>query len=326
MLIAEIGSVHDGSFGNALKLIDLAHSCGADAVKFQTHIAEAESLPSAPSPEYFSDESRIQYFKRTSFTPEQWSRLKQHADSLNITFLSSPFSLEAVDILEKINMAIYKIPSGEVTNLPLLRKIASTRKPVYLSSGMSNWLELDVAVNHFNGTNDLTVLQCSSRYPCAPEHIGLNIIQEMKQRYSCKVGFSDHSLGISASLAAATLGASVIEKHLTFHRGMYGSDAKHSSTPEEFTLLSRLLSEIRTMLLHPVDKNDLSAYSSMKHTFQKSIVAASDLPAGTILRESHLAYKKPGTGIPADQYQQIIGRTLVVDCSENQPLEHSFFQ
>src|SRR5687767_13471245 len=145
-IIAEIGSVHDGSFGNALRLIDAAAEAGADAVKFQTHIAEAESLPNAPAPSYFSDEPRMAYFRRTGFTPDQWSRLARHAESAGVTFLSSPFSIEAVDLLEAVGMSAYKVPSGEVTNLPLLERIAKTGKPALLSSGMSDWGELDAAV------------------------------------------------------------------------------------------------------------------------------------------------------------------------------------
>src|SRR5687767_8411606 len=149
-IIAEIGSVHDGSFGNALRLIDAAAEAGADAVKFQTHIAEAESLADAPAPGYFSDEPRLAYFKRTSFSPEQWKKLARHAETRKVAFLSSPFSLEAVDLLESIGVGAYKVPSGEVTNIPLLERIARTRKPALLSSGMSDWKELDRAVAVLN--------------------------------------------------------------------------------------------------------------------------------------------------------------------------------
>ena len=234
MLIAEVGSVHDGSFGNASKLIELAAEVGADAVKFQTHISEAETTKFAASPSYFNSESRFDYFSRTGFTKKQWLELKKIADSFKIIFMSSPFSIEAVDLLEDIGMEIYKIPSGEITNLPMLEKIVSTGKPVFISSGMSNWKELDRAVSIFNGKSHYTVLQCSSIYPCPPEKVGLNIISEISKRYGCPVGFSDHTLGFSAAIAAASKGAVVIEKHLTFSRKMYGSDAKHSMEPAEF--------------------------------------------------------------------------------------------
>ena len=216
MLIAEIGSVHDGSFGNACKLIELAGVCGADAVKFQTHIADAETLINAPSPNYFKSESRFDYFKRTSFNKDQWIELKKLSESCGLIFLSSPFSIEAAELLESLNVKVYKIPSGEITNIPLLEKIASFKKPVFLSSGMSNWKELDIAFSIFNDHCELTIMQCSSMYPCPPENIGLNVLQELQQRYGCPVGFSDHSLGFAAPIAAAALGATVIEKHFTF--------------------------------------------------------------------------------------------------------------
>src|SRR5262249_48068314 len=147
LIIAEVGSVHDGSFGNALKLIEVAANCGADLVKFQTHIASAETLPNAPMPHYFNGEPRYEYFERTGFSKHQWRELKTHCEAMAIEFLSSPFSVEAVELLESLGVARYKVPSGEVTNLPLLEEIAATGKPVLMSSGMSSWKELDQAVN-----------------------------------------------------------------------------------------------------------------------------------------------------------------------------------
>jgi N-acetylneuraminate synthase len=147
LLIAEVGSVHDGSFGNAKCLIDVAAECGADAVKFQTHIAEAETLRDAPMPPYFTGEPRFEYFQRTVFNEAQWRELKAHCQARGVEFLSSPFSVEAVELLEEVGIERYKIPSGEVTNLPYLEHIAQTGKPVLLSSGMSSWAELDEAVN-----------------------------------------------------------------------------------------------------------------------------------------------------------------------------------
>jgi N,N'-diacetyllegionaminate synthase len=326
MLIAEIGSVHDGSFGNAQKLIELASACGADAVKFQTHIAEAESLLDAPSPEYFKDEPRVDYFKRTAFSVDQWFKLKQLAESCGLVFLSSPFSIEAADFLEALDMAVYKIPSGEITNIPLLEKVASFKKPVLLSSGMSDWRELDTAVSVFRDHCDLTVMQCSSVYPCPPESIGLNVLHEIQQRYACAVGFSDHSLGLAAPIAAAALGASVIEKHFTFSKFMYGSDAKHSMEPYEFKLLAFALKDVWRMLKSPVNKNDSSNYRNMKEVFQKSIVSAVPLKAGTYIKKEHLSFKKPGTGIPASEYSELIGKKIKLDCGVNVLMKKEWFE
>jgi N-acetylneuraminate synthase len=310
MLIAEVGSVHDGSFGNARRLIALAAECGADAVKFQTHIAEAETLRSAPSPSYFSAESRFDYFKRTAFALDQWKALAEDAQKLELQFLSSPFSLEAVDLLEAVGVGAYKIPSGEVTNLPLLAKIADTTKPVYLSSGMSNWAELDQAIDVLRSGGPITVLQCSSAYPCPPERVGLNVLSEIADRWGLAVGFSDHTEGFAAGVAAVALGASVIEKHITFSRRMYGSDAATATEPAEFAAFARALKDVARMRANPIDKDDLTPYRDMKLIFEKSLVATRDLAAGAVVEEGDFAFKKPGDGIPSGRWRSFVGRRL----------------
>jgi N,N'-diacetyllegionaminate synthase len=307
-LIAEIGSVHDGSFGNACKLIEAAASCGADAAKFQTHIAEAETLRDAPSPAYFKGEPRFDYFRRTGFTSNQWKQLRQVCEANDIAFLSSPFSLEAVDLLEDVGVGAYKIPSGEVTNWPLLERIAATGKPALLSSGMSSWQELDGAVDILRRGGPLTVMQCTTAYPCPPERVGLNVIAEMRSRYNVPVGFSDHTTGMAAALAAAALGADVVEKHLTFSRLMYGSDAANAMEPKDFRRLAEGLGEIWAMRAAPIDKNDLAPYRDMKRIFEKSVVTARPLRAGQIIDRADLAFKKPGDGISAARYAEVIGR------------------
>ena len=309
VIIAEIGSVHDGSFGNALRLIDTAADCGADAVKFQTHIAEAETLRDAPMPPYFKGEPRYEYFQRTGFTRDQWAVLKAHCEQKGLLFLSSPFSVEAVELLERLSIAQYKIPSGEVTNLPMLELIAKTGKPIMLSSGMSSWSELDQAVDVIRRYHDrLTVLQCTSEYPCPYAEVGLNVMLEIKARYDQPVGLSDHTLDNYAVFAAVTLGASVIEKHLTFSRQMYGSDAKHSLEPPEFAELIRGVRAIETMLARRVDKDNISRFREMKEIFQKSVTANVDIPAGTIISREMVSVRKPGTGIPAARIDDIVGK------------------
>jgi N-acetylneuraminate synthase len=308
-VIAEIGSVHDGSFGNAIKLIQAARESGADAVKFQTHIAEAETLRNAPAPSYFTAEPRFEYFKRTAFTAAQWLKLKQHCSDTGVMFLSSPFSEEAVDLLENIGVEQYKIPSGEVTNIRLIEKIASLRKPVLLSSGMSSWSELDRAVETVRKHHGrLTVLQCTSEYPCPHEQTGLNVMLEMRERYAVPVGLSDHTLTIFASLAAVTLGAAVIEKHFTFSRSMYGSDAANSLEPSEFAEMVRGIRAIEEMLANPVNKDDVARFKTMKETFEKSIVALVDIPAGARLTADMIGIRKPGVGVPAAQWNDVIGK------------------
>jgi N,N'-diacetyllegionaminate synthase len=312
LVIAEIGSVHDGSLGNALRLIDAASEAGADAVKFQTHIADAETLPDAPAPAYFSSESRIEYFRRTSFSLDQWIALKARCLERNTLFLSSPFSEEAVDLLEAVGVERYKIPSGEVSNIPLIEKIAATRKPVILSSGMSSWEELDravAAVRRFH--NDLAVLNCTSEYPCPDDRVGLNVLAEMRARYGTPVGLSDHTLPPYAALAAVALGALIIEKHFTFSRLMYGSDAKHSMEPQEFGDMVRGIRSIERMLASYVDKADIGRFAGMKRIFEKSIVARGNIAAGTVITREMLAFKKPGDGIPAAAVDDVVGRSAV---------------
>jgi N-acetylneuraminate synthase len=310
-IIAEIGSVHDGSFGNAKKLIETAAECGANSVKFQMHIAGAETVLDAPSPTYFSAEPRFEYFNRTRFTLTQWKELKLHCEAHHLQFLVSPFSEQAVEVLESIGVDMYKVASGEVTNLPLLSRIARTGKPILLSSGMSSWSELDRAVKTIRLHNSrLTILQCTSQYPCEPKRVGLNVIPEMARRYDLPVGYSDHTQGPWAAAAAVVLGATVIEKHLTFSRRMYGSDAPYATEPGEFREMVRGIREIETMLAGAVDKNDVSWLKDMKQVFEKSVVAIIDLAPGAVITPDMVSCKKPGTGIPASEFQQVIGKRV----------------
>lgn len=309
-LIAEVGSVHDGSFGNALKLIDLAKECGADYVKFQTHIASEETLATAPQPPFFKSEGRYDYFERTGFSKSQWKFFLDTCDSMGIEFLSSPFSIEALNLLEEIGVKTHKIPSGEVTNLPLLEAVSKTGKPILLSSGMSNWDELDCAIKTIRKhNNDLTILQCTTEYPCKYENVGINVMLEMKERYNIPFGLSDHTLTNYAAFLAVSLGATVIEKHLTFSRKMYGSDAKHSSEPDEFRELSIGIKAIDKMIKSKVDKSEIGInLLEMKKTFEKSIVTLVDIPKGTKITEEMLSIKKPGTGVPPKMLTSFFGR------------------
>lgn len=307
---AEVGSVHDGSLGNAIKVIDVAARAGADAVKFQTHIAEAETLRDAPMSPYFMAEPRYEYFERTSFSKDQWREIRQACGAHNIEFHSSPFSHEAVALLEDVGVTRYKIASGEVTNFSLLEAVAQTGKPVTLSSGMSSWQELDDAVDCLRRHHDcITVLQCTSAYPCPYDLVGLNVMAEMKDRYGLAVGLSDHTLKPYASLAAVVLGATAIEKHITFSRLMYGSDAPHSLEPLEFSSLVEGIRAIEVMLASPVNKDKLvKDLEDTKRVFEKSVVSVEPISAGTVIAASMVAVKKPGTGIPARRLNDVIGR------------------
>lgn len=297
---------HDGVLGNAIRMAELAQACGADAVKFQLHDARAETTRDAPSPAYFAHESRFDYFERTAFTDEQWQTLRDACEHTGIEFLCSSFSLEALARLEALGVARHKIPSGEVTNLELVRAAAATGNPVLLSSGMSSWAELDEAVAAAG--DDVTVLQCTSAYPTPPERVGLNLLAQLRERYGRPVGISDHTVGPYAALAAVALGASVVEKHFTISREMYGPDAALAAEPDELADLVAGIREIETMLARPVDKDDLGPVEDMKRIFEKSVVTVADVSAGTVLSNGMLGAKKPGTGIPARRLPELLGR------------------
>ena len=310
-VIAEVGMTHDGSLGHAIRMAETAAECGVDAVKFQLHDAQAETTRGAPSPPYFKHETRWEYFERTAFTDDEWARLKQASEDAGVEFLCSVFSVEAVERLEGIGVGRYKIGSGEVTNLELVRRVAETRKPVLLTSGMSSWAELDAAVTAAG--DDVTVLQCTSQYPTPPERVGLNVFAELRERYARPVGFSDHTLGNVAAFAAVTLGATVVEKHFTLSRDMYGPDARFATEPAEFEELVDGIRELETMLANPIDKDDLAPLAEMKEVFEKSVVSTREIPAGAAISRDMVAAKKPGTGIPARMLPEVLGRTARVD-------------
>ena len=310
-VIAEVGMTHDGSLGHAIRMAETAAECGVDAVKFQLHDAQAETTRGAPSPPYFKHETRWEYFERTAFTDDEWARLKQACEDAGVEFLCSVFSAEAVERLEGIGVGRYKIGSGEVTNLELVRRVAETGKPVLLTSGMSSWAELDAAVAAAG--DDVTVLQCTSQYPTPPERVGLNVFAELRERYARPVGFSDHTLGNVAAFAAVTLGATVVEKHFTLSRDMYGPDARFATEPAEFEELVDGIRELETMLANPIDKDDLAPVAEMKEVFEKSVVSTRQIPAGAAISREMVAAKKPGTGIPARMLPEVLGRTARVD-------------
>jgi N-acetylneuraminate synthase len=305
-VIAEAGMSHNGRLDRAVELAAAAAEAGADAVKFQLHDAAAETTRDAPPPPYFQDEPRWEYFERTAFRDEQWGRLKEDCEERGIEFLCSAFSLEALRRLERLGVARHKIGSGEVTNLALVRAAGATGKPVLLSSGMSSWDELDAGVDAA-GPN-VVVLQCTSAYPTPPERVGLNVLAELRERYGKPVGFSDHTRGTAAALAAVALGAEVVEKHFTLSRGDYGPDAAMGLEPDELRGLVAQIRELETMLASPVDKDDVAPFAEMKRVFEKSVVAVEAIRAGTRLEAAMLAAKKPGTGIPAARLSEIVGR------------------
>jgi N,N'-diacetyllegionaminate synthase len=326
LIIGEVGLAHDGSLGLAHSYIDAIAAAGADAVKFQTHIAAAESTPAEPFRVKFSrqDATRYDYWRRMEFSEVQWRGLAEHARERQILFLSSPFSVEAADLLTRVGVAFWKIASGETSNAVLLDRIAETSLPVVLSTGMSALEEIDAAVSSLQSRGVLVgVLQCTTAYPCPPERIGLNMVPFFRERYGGLAGLSDHSGTIYPGLAAATIGADVLEVHVTLSRSGFGPDVPASITPDELRQLVDGVRFIETMNDHPVDKDAAAAETApLRQIFTKSIVARVPLGAGTVLAAPHLTVKKPGTGIPAASLKQVIGRTLRRSVAADEQVRH----
>jgi len=324
LVIGEVAQAHDGSLGLAHAFIDAIAAAGADAVKFQTHLAAAESTPAEPWRVRFSprDETRYEYWKRMEFSEDEWRALARHAVERGLAFISSPFSLEAVDLLERVGLAAWKVASGEVASLSMLDRMLQNGRPVILSSGMSGLAETDAAAARVTRAGvPLAVLQCTTAYPCPPERIGLNMLSVYRDRYRCAVGLSDHSGTIYPGLAAAALACDVLEVHVTLSREMFGPDVAASVTTLELAQLVEGVRFVERMLEHPVDKDAAAkAAAPLRDLFTKSVVARRPLRAGTVLCEEDLAAKKPGTGIPGRRLPALVGRRLLRDIEPDELL------
>lgn len=329
LVIAEVAQAHDGSLGAAHAFIEVAANCGADAIKFQTHIAEAESTIDEKFrvPFSYEDKSRYEYWRRMQFDPEQWAGLVRHASQLGLLFLSSPFSLEAIDLLEKLDVPAWKVASGEITHIELIDAMAITGKPVLLSSGMSTFESIDNAIHRIKCMSKdpkVAVFQCTTKYPTPPQEIGINVLDLLVERYCVPVGLSDHSGDVIPSIAAMARGASLIEVHIALHKGMFGPDTASSLVPEQLSELCRARDVIHTMAMHPVDKTTVpSELSEAAILFGRSLALRRDLPKGTKLRISDLTLKKPGTGISYQEKQMVVGAVLAIDVCCNRLLQWS---
>jgi N,N'-diacetyllegionaminate synthase len=324
LVLAEIAQAHDGSLGVAHAFIDAVAESGADAIKFQTHIAAAESTLDEPFRVRFSmqDENRYAYWRRMEFTREQWAGLARHAQDRGLIFLSSAYSREAVALLKEIGMPAWKIASGEFASTELLTDMLNSGDPILYSTGMSRWAEIDRAVALFRSRGaPFVVLQCTSAYPTPLTEVGLNVMEEMRTRYRCAVGLSDHSGTIFPAFAALAYGAAVVEVHVTFDRRSFGPDTSASLTMDELALLCRARDAFHEMRSHPVDKDAAAAQlAPMRSMFAKSIATVRDLRAGERLDANMLTMKKPATGIPAEKLPELIGRRLGRDVAANRLL------
>jgi len=326
-IIAEIAQAHDGSLGSAYKFVDAAVDAGANAVKFQVHFADHES---DKQNDFFRDKktniqdrSRYEYWKRIEFTKKQWIELSNYCQKKNIIFLASSFSDKSFTLLKKIDQYCWKIASGEVNNHFFIKKVAKLNKEILLSSGLSDWNEIDDALRLIKKYhNKITLMHCVSRYPCPPNQIGLNIITEMKEKYpDINIGYSDHSGSLGVIIAAYSLGARVIECHIKLSDYSFGPDSSASILIDDF---KKLVNEIRILEVvnnnqknkNSLDKNQIN----LRKMFNKSFYAAIDLKKGMVLTSKNTILKKPVLGIHVSEHNKIIGQKLIKNVKKDKPI------
>ena len=318
LIVAEAGVNHNGSLEMGRQLIELAAQAGADAVKFQTFKADRMVTFHAPKAEYQlqttdAAESQYEMLRRLELSREAHEDLMANCRQRGIRFMSTPFDEESADLLDSLEISVFKLPSGEITNLSFLGHVASKGKPMIVSTGMASLEEVEAAVTTIRdtGNNDVVLLHCVSNYPAKPEDANLRAMHTMATACRAPVGFSDHTLGIEVSLAAVALGACVIEKHFTLDRDLPGPDHKASLEPEE---LASLVRGIRTVesALGQGQKEPVANEASTAAVARKSLVAARDIPAGATLTDELIAVKRPGTGLPPAMRPHVVGRRLRV--------------
>lgn len=312
-VVAEVAQAHDGSLGILHSFIDACAQAKVDAVKFQIHIAEAESSAQEPFRVRFSevDANRFDYWRRMAFSETQWQKIKRHCEEAGVEFLATPFSNAAVDLLERLGVVRYKVGSGDITNDLLIERIVRTGKEAILSTGLGTIEEIGRAVGRLRA-NGVAVLQCTTRYPTAAEDVGLPAIAGMRERFGCPTGLSDHSGKTFAGIAAVACGASVVEAHVTFDRRMFGPDARASLTVDEFGTLVEGIRFVEKARSGSLEKHLTPELDTLRTTFGRSLALNRDLPAGHVLAFEDLEGKKPaGQGLPPRDLDRVIGRVLV---------------
>ncbi len=315
LIIAEAGINHNGSFKLAKKLIDTAKICGADIVKFQSFKSKDLVIPNAKKANYqlknsLKNETQINMLRNLELTFTEQIKLKKYCEEKKIEFLSTGFDLKSLEFLNNLQLKRFKIPSGEITNLPYLRVVGKFKKPIILSTGMSNIKEIREALIELykSGADkkNITILHCTTEYPAPLNDINLNAMDTIRKEFNVKVGYSDHSSGIEVSLAAVALGATVIEKHITLDKNMDGPDHKASLEPDEFSKLVKGIRNISIALGSSEKRISASEIKNLK-VARKSIVAKKRIKKGELFSEYNLCTKRPGTGISPMKWEEIIG-------------------
>ena len=325
-IIAEIAQAHDGSLGNALKFIEAAKICGADAVKFQAHIASAEStIRDKFRVNIFpQDSSRYDYWRRMEFSSRDWDLINEECHKRNIDLIISPFSIESVDLVSKLSSLRYlKIGSGEISNYELILYCIRTGIPIIISSGMSTWDELkDCADFCRSHSADFSFLQCTSAYPCELNEIGLNNIPLLKLRLNAsKVGLSDHSGDEDVGIAACALGSDILEIHICWNKAMFGPDTSSSLDLDQLKRLCKFRDKMNILKVETNKDSISDSMISMKSLFERSLVASRTLQKGEVITATHIAYKKPAGGLPFKFKDKIIGKTLKVKMNKDDPFD-----
>jgi len=326
-IIAEAGVNHNGSIEIAKKMVDQAKEAGADCIKFQTFIAENLVSKKADKADYQkkqadSNESQLDMLKKLELSFDEFVELNEYCKQKNIEFLSTAFDMDSIDFLIKLDMRRWKIPSGEMTNLPYLIKIAKTEKPVILSTGMSTIDEINETVKILkeHGCGDITVLHCTTEYPAPYKDVNLRAMNTIQDEIGLPIGYSDHTKGIEVSIAAVAMGATVIEKHFTLNKDMEGPDHKASQEPDG---LKVMIKAIRNIELAIGNREKKLTESEMKNILiaRKSIIANRNINKGEIFTEDSLTVKRPGNGISPMKWFEIIGQCAKRDFEEDELIE-----
>lgn len=326
LIIAEAGVNHNGSLDLALQLVDAAKSSGADAVKFQTFRADLLATRSAHKAAYqerttAKEESQLQMLRRLELDEDAHRRLIKHCDEIGIQFLSSPFDKKSADLLASMNLPIFKVPSGEITNIPFLEHIARKGKPIILSTGMSTLGEVEEAVRVLqeSGAAKLTLLHCVTEYPAPYDEVNLRAMLTLRQAFGLPTGYSDHTPGIEIAIAAVALGSEVIEKHFTLDRSLPGPDHMASLEPTELQQMVAAIRHVEDALGTGIKRPAKCEVPNIS-VARKSIVAASALPAGHRLSEADMDIKRPGDGLAPKSLPSLVGRTLRVALDADQTI------
>lgn len=327
MIIAEAGVNHNGSFELAKKMVDAAKEAGVDYVKFQTFNPKKLVSKFAEKAEYQkettgSDETQLEMLQKLTLTEDNFLSLRDYCRDVGIGFISTPFDLDSIAFLETFDMDFWKVPSGEVTNLPYLEAIARTKRKVVMSTGMCDMNEIQDAIEVLekNGTTDITLLHCNTQYPTPYEHVNLSAMNSIRDALHKEVGYSDHTQGIEVPIAAVAMGATVIEKHFTLDKNMEGPDHKASLNPTELKQMVVAIRNIEQAIGNGLKEPSFSEMAN-KGVARKSIVASRSIKQGEAFSEENLTTKRPGTGISPMKWYEVIGQVAPRDFSEDEIIE-----